>query len=114
MGYGDIRFYACAFLVAEIVCMVACLLDGRLRGKLFSHPLMFQLGVLLLTATALYGSDSNKGGGGGDKPPPGVEKDRTVIWVVKTDQGEFKVFQIRTNKDGSAVTNDLNVKVVQP
>lgn len=59
-GYGDIRFYLAALLIAEIACMVACFFDVRMRGLLRRHPFMFHACVFMLTAVSLYASDSNK------------------------------------------------------
>lgn len=80
-GYGDILFYLSALLIAEIVCMGACLFDVRMRGFLRRHPFLFQIGVLLLTVVSLYASDSNKPG------PIKPQKEQKRVYIHRGNGG---------------------------
>ena len=103
MQYGDWTFYLACWAFVQIALLVASFADPHLRTLRKSRPWMWQALVLGLTTVALYGSDSNK-----PEPPKPPPKDTTpTIWVVKTEDGSFKVFQIDTNQDGSATTNEL-------
>lgn len=85
MGYGDWYFYLVALMIVEIVCVISCLWDKRLRALMRRRPLVFQLAVLFLTATALYGSDSNKPPEEPPKPPE--QKVRKWIYIHRGNSG---------------------------
>lgn len=96
MGYDNWYFYAAALLIAELIFLAASVFDPELSTIRRRRPIAWQVAVLLCTAVALYGSDSNK-----PEPPPEPQEIRPVVWVVRTDDGGYRAFQVRVNADGS-------------
>ena len=103
MTYSDWYFYAAALLIAELIFLAASVFDPELRTLRHRRPFAWQVVVLFCTAVALYGSDSNK------PEPPEVQEIRPVVWVVRTEDGGYRAFQIRVNADGSK-TNLIEVQ----
>ena len=93
MQYGDITFYAACLAIGEVLMLAVSLCDRRLARLRRSRPLAWQGLVLVLTATCLYGSDSNKT----VNPPPVKPAARlSGVWVLPTPDG-FKIIGLTTN-----------------
>ncbi len=107
MTYSDWYFYAAALLIAELIFLAASVVDPELSMLRRRRPFAWQVAVLLCTAVALYGSDSNKPEP--PEPPPEHQDVRPVVWVVRTEDGGYRAFQIVVS-DGGAKTNLLEVQ----
>ena len=107
MGYDNWYFYAAALLIAETIFLAASFFDPELSMLRRRHPIAWQVAVLMISAVALYGSDSNKPEP--PEPPPEHHDVRPVVWVVRTEDGGYRAFQIRVNADGSK-TNLVEVE----
>ena len=107
MVYDNWYFYAAALLIAEMIFLIATYVDPDLRSIRRRRPIAWHVIVLLCTVVALYGSDSNKPEP--PEPPPEAQEVRPVVWVVRTDDGGYRAFQIRVNADGSK-TNLVEVE----
>lgn len=107
MTYSDWYFYAAALLIAELIFLAASVVDPDLRSLRHRRPFAWQVVVLFCTSVALYGSDSNKPEP--PEPPPEHQDVRPVVWVVRTEDGGYRAFQIVVS-DGGAKTNLLEVE----
>ena len=107
MGYDNWYFYAAALLIAELIFLAASYIDPDLSMLRRRRPIAWQVAVLMISAVALYGSDSNKPEP--PEPPPEPQEIRPVVWVVRTEDGGYRAFQIRVNADGSK-TNLIEVQ----
>ena len=107
MTYSDWYFYATALLIAELIFLAASFVDPDFRSLRNRRPIAWQIVVLLITSAALYGSDSNKPEP--PEPPTEAQEVRPVVWVVRTEDGGYRAFQIRVNADGSK-TNLIEVQ----
>lgn len=76
MTYDDWYFYGVTLLISELTFLAASYIDPELKMLRRCRPIAWQIVILLITAAALYGSDSNK-----PAPPenPTVKKVRVYI-----------------------------------
>lgn len=76
MTYADWYFYGVVLLISELTFLAASYIDPELKMLRRCRPIAWQIVILLLTAAALYGSDSNK-----PSPPekPIVKQSRVYI-----------------------------------